>query len=321
MAVYTHIDDDQLAALLDRYDIGGLLSFAGIAEGVENSNYLVRTTTAHYILTLYEKRVNEADLPFFIGLMEHLSAKGLQCPVPVRDKSGTVLQTCAGRTAALVSFLDGTSFRYPNYDKCAALGAALADFHVKAADFKVMRENALGPKSWEPLLASIRGDIPDLPHDIRQIAASHLASILEHWPENLPHGFIHADLFPNNALFVKDHLTGIIDFYFGCYDILAYDLAVVLNSWCFDAAGSFNVTKSSSLLAAYQKHRPLSIDEKHALPILCRGAALRFFLTRLYDWINTPKTALVEPLNPMEYYAKFRFHATALGPEAYGLLS
>ncbi len=321
MAVYTHIDDDELAALLKRFDIGHLLSFAGIAEGVENSNYLVRTTTAHYILTLYEKRVNESDLPFFIGLMEHLSAKGLQCPVPVRDKSGTVLQTCAGRTAALVSFLDGTSFQYPNRKKCAALGAALADFHVKAADFTIMRKNALGPENWEPLLASIKGNIPDLPHDLRQIAAAQLASILEHWPENLPLGFIHADLFPNNALFVKDQLTGIIDFYFGCYDILAYDLAVVLNSWCFNTDGSFNVTKSSSLLAAYQEHRPLSIDEKHALPILCRGAALRFFLTRLFDWINTPKTALVEPLDPMEYYTKLWFHATAPGPEAYGLWS
>ncbi len=321
MAVYTHIDDEELAALLERYDIGDLRSFSGIAEGVENSNYIVRTTTAPYILTLYEKRVNEVDLPFFIGLMEHLSAKGLRCPVPVRDKSGNVLQTCAGRAAALVSFLDGASFQYPDRHKCAALGAELADFHLKAADFTVMRENALGPENWGPLLASIKGDIPDLPHDIRQTTASHLASILEHWPENLPRGFIHADLFPNNALFVKDQLTGIIDFYFGCYDILAYDLAVVLNSWCFNADGSFNLTKSSSLLAAYQEHRPLSIDEKLALPILCRGAALRFFLTRLFDWINTPKTALVEPLNPMEYYTKLRFHTTAPGPEAYGLWS
>ncbi|MCH1516720.1 MAG: homoserine kinase [Alphaproteobacteria bacterium] len=321
MAVYTHIEDDELAALLARYDIGELLSFAGIAEGVENSNYLVRTTKAHYILTLYEKRVDEADLPFFIGLMEHLSAKGLQCPVPIKDKTGAILQICAGRTAAMVSFLDGTSHRFPNREKCAALGSALAHFHIKSDDFTIMRHNALGPESWAPLLASITGEIPDLPQDIREKAASQLTDILAKWPKSLPRGFIHADLFPNNALFVRDKLTGIIDFYFGCHDILAYDIAVILNSWCFDADGSFNVTKSSTILSAYQEQRPLSDAEKQALPLLCKGAAMRFFLTRLYDWINTPADAMVKPLNPMEYYAKLRFHDTAPGPEAYGLWS
>ena len=172
-----------------------------------------------------------------------------------------------------------------------------------------------------PLLASITGDIPDLPQDIRQNAASQLTDILATWPHALPRGFIHADLFPNNALFLKDKLTGIIDFYFGCHYILAYDLAVLLNSWCFDADGSFNVTKSSTILSAYQEQRLLSNAEKQALPLLCRGAAMRFFLTRLYDWINTPTDAMVKPLNPMEYYAKLRFHDTAPGPDAYGLWS
>ena len=296
-----------------------MLSFAGIAEGVENSNYLLRTDRAHFILTLYEKRVNADDLPFFIGLMQHLSRGGLNCPVPVADKSGQILQNLCGRPAAIVTFLDGTSQRFPNAAKCRALGRALAEFHTTSEGFDGVRENALGPKGWSPLLASIDGDLPDMPDNILDLAASSLDSILQNWPSNLPAGHIHADMFPNNVLFVGDTLTGIIDFYFACQDLYAYDIAVCLNSWCFDADGSFNVTKSGALLHGYEQVRSLKQAEKNALPVLNQGTALRFFLTRLYDWINTPADALVKPLNPMEFWSRLRFHQHAKGPESYGL--
>ena len=294
---------------------------AGIAEGVENSNFLLRTEKANYILTLYEKRVDEADLPFFIGLMDHLAAAGLQCPVPIKDKDGTVLQSCAGRPAAIVSFLDGTSQKFPTAEKCAELGRALAHFHMDSADFSLKRANSLGPDSWLPLLKSVNGELADMPADLKQKAEACIHDLSSNWPANLPAGHIHADLFPNNALFVGDKLTGIIDFYFACHDLYSYDQAVCLNSWCFDKDGSFNVTKSARLLNAYQTVRPLQEAEKQALPILCAGAAMRFFLTRLYDWINTPADALVKPLNPLEFWARLRFHQKVAGPADYGLWS
>ncbi len=295
------------------------MSFAGIAEGVENSNYLLRTDKAHYILTLYEKRVKADDLPFFIGLMQHLAEAGLDCPVPVADKKGRILQNLCGRPAAIVTFLDGTSQRFPNVEKCRALGRDLARFHCLSEGFAGVRKNALGPEGWTPLLASIEGDLPDMPDAILDQAGDSLEKILQSWPTGLPSGHIHADMFPNNVLFVGDRLTGIIDFYFACQDIYAYDIAVCLNSWCFDADGSFNVTKSGAILQGYESQRPLLDAEKQALPILNQGAAMRFFLTRLYDWINTPKDALVKPLNPLEFWSRLRFHQRAKGPESYGL--
>ena len=310
-----------MAAFLGLYELGNLLSFAGIAEGVENSNYLLRTDKANYILTLYEKRVHADDLPFFIGLMQHLSQTGLNCPVPVADKNGQILQELCGRPAAIVTFLDGTSQRYPNVDKCRALGQALAQFHRRSEGFEGVRENALGPKGWAPLLASIDGELPGIPDGTLELTTASLNEILDNWPANLPAGHIHADMFPNNVLFVGDKLTGIIDFYFACQDLYAYDIAVCLNSWCFDADGSFNITKSGALLHGYEKERPLLEAEKQALPILNQGAAMRFFLTRLYDWINTPADALVAALNPMEFWSRLRFHQRAKGPEDYGLWS
>ena len=319
MAVYTDIGDEELGRFLDQYDLGQLLSFAGIAEGVENSNYLLRTDKANYILTLYEKRVNADELPFFIGLMQHLASKGLNSPLPIATKAGAILNQCAGRPAAIVSFLNGTSSRFPSPQKCRALGTSLAQMHLMAADMRMQRPNSLGPDGWQPLLDSITTDPDDLPAGLRQQAREHLPKILESWPQNLPTGIIHADLFPNNALFVGDELTGIIDFYFACTDQLAYDIAICLNSWCFEPDGSFNITKSSALLAGYQSVRPLSDAELSALPVLSSGAAMRFFLTRLYDWINTPADAFVKPHNPMEYWSKLRFNMAASSPAAYGI--
>ena len=319
MAVYTDISDDELARFLSQYELGQILSFAGIAEGVENSNFLLRTDKANYILTLYEKRVNEDDLPFFIGLMQHLADRGMNCPLPIATNMGATLSICAGKPAAIVSFLNGTSSRFPNAAKCKALGTALAQMHKQAASMTLSRKNSLGPQDWQPLLDSIEKDPEDLPDGLRQQAAQILPDILAKWPTDLPSGIIHADLFPNNALFVGDALTGIIDFYFACEDLFAYDLAICLNSWCFEADGSFNITKSAALLAGYQSVRPLSQAELDALPILCSGAAMRFFLTRFYDWINTPSDAFVKPLNPSEYWSKLRFHRNATSPTAYGV--
>ena len=319
MAVYTTIDDYEIATLLANYDIGQLLSLAGIAEGVENSNFILRTDQGTFILTLYEKRTDEADLPFFMDLKRHLSIEGLNCPQPIADKNAQILQRIAGRPSAIFSFLDGVSYHNPTAMHCRNLGKTLAEMHIKTAHFEGRRTNKLGPSSWAPLLASIDQDPDDLPHDLRAKTKVIVEEVTSQWPNKLPVGTIHADLFPNNVMFVGDELTGVIDFYFACTDILAYDLAICLNSWCFETDGSYNVTKSAAMIAGYDSVRPLQDDERAALPILCTGAAVRFFLTRLYDWINTPKDALVKPHDPMEYWSKIRFHQKASSLTAYGL--
>jgi len=318
MAVYTTVDDIALATFLSAYDLGDILSFAGIAEGVENSNYLLRTTKAHYILTLYEKRVDVDDLPFFMELMTHLASKGMNCPLPVASRDGRILQQLEGRPCAIFSFLDGTSSRYPNREKCQALGQSLAEFHLNANSITQSRQNALGPASWKPLLDSVGKRVDEIAPQMQSMVKDQLNSILDAWPQNLPRGIIHADLFPNNVLFIGDTLTGVIDFYFACEDILAYDLGICLNSWCFDADGSFNLTKSRSLINGYQAVRPLNEREIAAVPVLAAGSAMRFFLTRLYDWLHTPKDALVSPKDPMEYWGILRFHQSVSGFGAYG---
>ena len=319
MAVYTNVDDDALAGFLEAYDLGTVLCFAGIAEGVENSNYLLRTDRAHYILTLYEKRVDSADLPFFIEVMQVLAESGLNCPLPVTARDGSILQELQGRPCAIFSFLDGTWSRFPNREKCAELGRTLATMHLNCAPVKLRRPNALGPAAWQPLLDSIGPQADIVGDGIHDAIRQRLDSILAAWPTDLPSGVIHADLFPNNVLFIGDRLTGVIDFYFACDDIFAYDLGICLNSWCFEPDGSFNLTKSRAMLRGYQDVRPLSDDECDAIPVLAAGSAMRFFLTRLYDWIHTPPDALVSPKDPMEYWSILRFHQSVSGKAAYGI--
>ncbi len=319
MAVYTDVSDEELADFLTRYDIGALVSCKGIAEGVENSNFLLGTEAGRYILTLYEKRVNEADLPFFLGLMDHLASRGITCPEPIRDRDGQALGRLAGRPATIVSFLDGMWVKRPEVGHCGQVGEALARLHKAGEGFQIRRRNGLGPDGWPPLYAGSAARADEVLIGLGGEIETELAYIAAHWPKGLPEGVIHADLFPDNVFFLKGRLSGLIDFYFACNDFLAYDLAICLNAWCFEPDGAFNATKGRAMLTGYTSGRPLNAAEIAALPVLCRGAALRFLLTRLYDWLMTPAGALVRKKDPLEYYRKLRFHRTAANAAAYGL--
>lgn len=318
MAVYTEVSDEDLRRFAVEYDIGRILSSKGIAEGVENTNYLVHAERGAYILTLYEKRVNRADLPFFIGLMEHLSARGLSCPMPVRRRDGSVLGELAGRPAAMVTFLEGMWIRRPGVDHCAEVGRALAQMHLASADYAGRRVNALSVPGWRPLYTQAGGRADSVQPGLDADILSELDFHEAHWPSGLPTGTIHADLFPDNVFFLDGRLSGLIDFYFACTDILAYDVAICLNAWCFEADHAYNVTKGQALLAGYQSVRPLSEQEWQALPVLARGSALRFLLTRLVDWLNVPPGALVKPKDPLEYWKKLRFHRQVGSAREYG---
>ena len=319
MAVYTDVTADDLTDFLSRYQIGELRSYKGIAEGVENSNFLLHTSDGNFILTLYEKRVAANDLPFFLGLMEHLAARGITCPQPVKNRQGGVLGKLAGRPAAIVTFLDGLWIRRPHPGHCAAVGEALARLHLAGKDFPNKRANALSIESWRALYeqAKERGDSvrPGLCAEI----AKELDALDKSWPRDLPDGVIHADLFPDNVFFLGDRLSGLIDFYFACTDTLAYDVAVCLNAWCFEPDHSYNVTKGRALLRSYANVRALSAAERAALPMLARGAAMRFLLTRLVDWLAVPDGALVKPKDPLEYFRKLRFHQSVKNVSDYGV--
>jgi homoserine kinase type II len=319
MAVYTDVSDEELEAFIGSYAIGALTSFKGIAEGVENSNYLVHTDSGRYILTLYEKRVQREDLPYFLGLMEHLASRRISCPLPVKDREGRTLKQLAGRPAALITFLEGLWVRRPNIEHCAGLGDALADFHLAGADFPMFRANSLSLPGWRALSASIGGSADKVKPGLSGGIEKELRHLEERWPNDLPQGVIHADLFPDNVFFLGDRVSGLIDFYFACNDMLAYDVAVCLNAWCFESDGSFNVTKARALLQAYEGVRRLTKPELDRLPTLARGAALRFLLTRTYDLINTDANALVKTKDPSEYLRKLRFHQRVKSYRDYGL--
>ncbi len=321
MAVYTDVGADELARFLGDYSVGELLSYKGIAEGVENSNFLVHTAAGHFILTLYEKRVAANDLPFFLGLMGHLAARGLTCPQPVKNKQGGMLGTVAGRPAALVTFLDGMWMRRPSPAHCAAVGEALAKLHLAGADFKMKRANALGIASWRPLYEHAKSRADGVREGLCAEIAKELDALDQCWPRDLPQGVIHADLFPDNVFFLGEKLSGLIDFYFACTDALAYDVSVCLNAWCFETDNSFNVTKGRALLKAYSQVRELNAAERAALPALSRGSALRFLLTRLVDWLAVPEGALVRPKDPLEYFRKLRFHQSVKSVSDYGFSS
>ena len=319
MAVYTEVDDDDISEFLAGYDVGELMSFKGIAEGVENTNYILHTTNGPYILTLYEKRVSKSDLPFFLSLMEHLSANGVNCPLPVRDQAGKNLGSIAGRPAALVTFLEGFCVHRPKPDHCAQLGGALAGLHIAGQGFQHQRKNGLSLSGWSELFDEIKADVDTISPGITELMRTELADLKSNWPENLPEGVIHADLFPDNVFFLSSRLSGLIDFYFACTDALAYDVAICLNAWCFEPDFSFNNGKAHALLHAYDEKRALTDQEKTALPLLARGAALRFLLTRCYDWLNTPDGAVVTPHNPIDFVHRLKFHQTVKSVTQLGL--
>jgi homoserine kinase type II len=320
MAVYTDVAAEELAEFLSRYEIGELLSYKGIAEGVENSNFLLHTSSGYFILTLYEKRVAAGDLPYFLGLMTHLASRGIDCPQPVKNKSGEALSALAGRPAAIINFLEGVWPRKPNVAHCAGVGQALAKMHLAGADFPMSRVNALSVSGWRPLFEQAAARADELQHGLRDFIAAELDHLEANvWPKNLPQGVIHADLFPDNVFFLGERVSGIIDFTFACTDMLAYDVAICLNAWCFESDCSFNVTKARAFLGAYGRERELSGAEQDALPLLARGAALRFLLTRLVDFLNVPSGALVRPKDPLEYFRKLRFQQGVAGMRDYGV--
>jgi homoserine kinase type II len=317
VAVYTPLSDADVAALLAQYNIGAPLRCEGIAEGVENTNYKLTTSSGPYILTIFEKRVAEADLPFFIGVMERLAARGFQAPQPLARRDGGYLTRVKGKPAAIVSFLAGVWPRQIELWHCAAVGEALARMHVALDGFDIERSNALSVAGWEKLLTQRMQEVEKLRPGLAELVTNDMARVRSAWRDDLPRGVIHADLFPDNALFAGGELTGVIDFYFACTDALAYDLAVCLNAWCFDEA-SYDIERGRAMIAAYASQRPLSALELDMLPHLARGAALRFFATRLADWTATPEGATVTPKDPLEYADKLAFHRAARAAADYG---
>jgi homoserine kinase type II len=319
MAVYTDVAADELAEFLKGYDIGDLLSYKGIAEGVENSNFLLHTSAGYFILTLYEKRVASEDLPYFLSLMAHLAARGVSCPQPAKNRTGAVFGTLSGRPAAIINFLEGVWPRRPNAAHCAGVGEALAKMHVAGRDFPLVRKNPLSVAGWRALFNQAATGADGVQQGLRDFLKRELDDLEKRWPSHLPNGVIHADLFPDNVFFLEDKLSGLIDFPFACNDILAYDVAICLNAWCFEPDHSFNVTKARALLGAYGRERALSPAEEDALPLLARGAALRFLLTRLVDFLNVPPGAMVKPKDPLEYVRKLRFQQNVASMRDYGV--
>jgi len=322
MAVYTRITEQELQKALDAFDIGTLARFEGIADGVENSNYHLFTNkngeSRRYILTLFEKRVNAEELPFYLGYMRHLRARGIDCPAAEKNRSGAEIFTLAGKPAIITTFLDGAWPREITPAHGAAVGETLARMHLAAKDFSPKRKNGMGPAAWRSLISACLREADTLEAGLSGQLSSALDDIEKNWPRHLPQGAVHADLFPDNVFFKDGALSGVIDFYFACTETFAYDLMLTLNPWCFDKAGTLDRATSAALLTAYHAVRPLSADEIKALPFLGRAAALRIVATRMYDWFNPAKDAVVTPKDPMEHVRILRFHQSAHSAADYG---
>jgi len=319
MAVYTKVSETEVADFLKSYPLGTLSELTGIRQGVENSNYRLKTSEGRYILTLYEKRVKEEDLPFFLNLMEHLAARAIPCPVPMKAKDGKALKQLHDHPTAIVSFLEGEATPRITRDECIELGRALASMHKAVQDFDGYRVNALSLDGWVELVKKTSARADEVFAGLRAVLEQEIKSLKASWPSDLPQGVIHADLFPDNVFFKGSSLCGIIDFYFACNDFLSYDLAICLNAWCFEHNAAFNITKAQAMTAGYQEVRPLSQKEKSALPLLARGSALRFLLTRLHDWLYPVPGALVKPKDPLDYLTRLQFHQRVKDVSAYGI--
>ena len=313
MAVYTKIPDEALEVFIEEYDIGKIQFLKGIEEGVENSNFLLKTDRGTYILTIYEKRVDINDLPFFLGLMNHLASKNFPCPTPLHGCDGKALRKLCDKPAALISFMTGLGTRRITSNHCLAVGRAAAKLHMAGKDFDLSRKNSLDISAWQKIFELTKTRAGEIDDKIVIEIEKELEILYQNWPKNLPSGIIHADLFPDNVFFKGKKLSGIIDFYFACNGFLAYEIATCINAWCFEKDGSFNSNKVSSLIEGYNSVRPLEQIEIDFLPLLARGSALRFLLTRLYDLLNHPEGALVNPKDPLEYLERLRFHKSYNG--------
>jgi homoserine kinase type II len=325
VAVYTQLGAETLARIIDQFGVGTLVSAKGIAEGVSNSNWLIDTeeesgARTRFILTMYEQRTEVGDLPFFLGLLDHLAERG--CPVPrtIHDREGKSFRLHEGKALALIEFLPGVSVSDPSPAQARAVGAALAQVHLAAADFSGERANGLGLRGWQDLAADCGADgLASIDSGLAALVEGELAALTRDWPQGLPRSVIHADLFPDNVLVLGDRVSGLIDFYFACTDITAYDVAVTHAAWCFGSDGrGFDSSLSEALLAGYESIRPLRTDERAALPILARGASMRFLMTRAYDWMNTPAGALVTRKDPMAFARRLEFYSDPDNGDIFG---
>jgi homoserine kinase type II len=311
MAVYTKLTHADITEFLAQYDLGDVLESEGIAEGVENTNYLVKTSQGKLILTLFEQRTKLEDLPYFTSLMQHLYSQGIPCPLPMAKRDGRVLSAFKEKPALVVSFLEGSGVGNIKQEHCLALGALMAKMHLAGADFPHRRANALSLEGWEMIAHKIKDRADDISPGLSAMIREELNALYEHWPNGLPSGPIHADVFPDNVFFSRERgsakLSGVIDFYFACHDMWAYDVAIAVNAWCFDARHKLVPERVQALMQAYTDIRPFTPEEEQAMPLLLRGAALRFLLTRAHDWLHTPADALVTRKDPLEYLAKLQF--------------
>jgi homoserine kinase type II len=310
MAVYTKLEHQEVRQFLEQYNINNFKDYKGITEGVENTNYLIKTSEQDYILTIYEKRVDENDLPFFIKLLSYLSENKFPCPKPIANKNNEKINRIKNKNAALVTFLNGQSKNKITSEECFEIGKITAQLHEITKKFDINRKNNLSIENWESIFEKTIKHKIDLDESIIKKTKNYLNFLKDKWPKNLPQGIIHADLFPDNIFFTNNKVSGIIDFYFACNDFFAYEIAICINSLCFDNNSTFNMTKAKNLIDGYTSIRTLSEDEKKYLPILSMGAAMRFFLTRLYDFYHTDNKADVKIKDPFEYLKKIEFHST-----------
>ena len=308
MAVYSPVNKNELEIFLEQYDIGTLLKFDGILEGIENTNYKIITTQNTYILTIFEKRVDEEDLPFFINLKNHLVKKNFLCPKPISSKTGKVINHLNKKPCILISYLKGKKVQLASKNHCEQVGEKLSLLHEYALDFKQKKENKMNYNQWENIFLKCKTSKNEDYVYLYSFIEKELLFLKENWPNSLPKGVIHADVFQDNVFFINDKFSGLIDFYFSCNDYLAYDLALAVNAWCFDIKGSFSENKLLAIIKGYEVNRTLLKEEKNSLSILLRGASMRILLTRLHDKIFHTDGAFVEPKNPIEYLQILEFH-------------
>ena len=320
MAVYTKLNQSKVEEILSNYNLGKLDTFKGIEEGIENTNYFLSANKKKFILTIYEKRVQSEDLPFFSDLMSFLNKASFKCPAPILNNDNSTITNFDGKKLMIVSFLEGKSKSNLSPNNCKAIGIEIAKMHELTKNFKIKRQNNLSVNSWRNLFNSVKDQCSKLNEDLPKLIEENLLSVEKNWPKDLPKGIIHADLFNDNIFFNKDKFSGIIDFYFSCEDFFAFEIAICFNALCFDGIKenlSFNVTKAKNFIEGYSSVRKLSNIEKQSIKVLSQGAALRFLLTRVFDALNTVEGAIVKVKDPIEYLKRLEFHKNARNHEDY----